>query len=166
MISYPIIRFSCISLLILLIFSVFPVSAAEESVSDRTAEMLASRETLLSVYFRNGSSVLDYKQVDQIDMIADKVRELDPGRYMVRIEGSASPEGSDAQNFDLSFARGEAVWKYLRIAHRIDPTSLYITGLGPQSGDRKDWPKLRRADIVVYRLTIIVDETASASPSP
>lgn len=157
-------RFLCPLAAILLFVVSF--ASAEDVMVDHLSDMLASRETLLSVQFRNGSAVLDYTQVDKIDMIADRLREIDQSRYMIRIEGSASPEGTFEQNIGLSFARSEAVWKYLRIAHQLDPASFYLTGLGPQAGDRKDWSKLRRADIVVYKLSIVLDETANLSSSP
>lgn len=93
----------------------------------------------LSIYFDFDSAIL--KQVEQIKL--DKVIGI---AKTVRLEGHASPEGTEEYNLHLSERRLRSVENFL-ISKGIEIKSAIPKGESECLNQREEWHKCRRVDI-------------------
>lgn len=138
-----------------LLFPLFMVLAAATTTlsSDlQPAEVksfLHSRQVLGTVQFAEGSAVLNKPAKREIDRIILSLRQVDGKKHTIRIEGFASPSGTDEVNVTISMMRAKAVVDYIRKRHKFK-NDLYLTGYGIRAdGDHSENAKAR-AEIAVY----------------
>ncbi len=120
------------------------------------AHFIGTRRVLATVHFAAGSSRLDAAGRQVLDRVVDRLRSLSPDETVVRIEGFASPEGSDQTNVGLSMERASQVELYFRRRHQLPPTR-YLVGIGVRAENGMPPAEQRRVEIAVYDNVLHVD---------
>lgn len=135
-------------LLLTLFVLLLPFNAMADKTETQLKAFLQSREVIDQVYFSAASAQLSVKARADLDRLASKLHSVAP-QHLLRVEGYASPEGSDAKNVELSMRRAITVRNYLRDRHGMN-LDIFLTGFGGESAAAK--PRLeRRVDIAVYQ---------------
>ncbi|TYP00332.1 OmpA family protein [Geothermobacter ehrlichii] len=120
------------------------------------ADFIGTRRVLATVHFAPGSSRLDAVGRQTLDQLVEELRRLSPDEKVVRIEGFASPEGTERTNVDLSMERATRVELYFRRHHKLPPTR-YLVGIGVRAEGDMPPEKQRRVEIAVYDNVLHVD---------
>lgn len=132
---------------------------AADSLPSEFDEFLRSRTVLASVSFAPGETTLSPSAKQEIDRIVPKLRGLDPLRSLIRIEGFATPDGSEEINVLLSMLRAKAVIDYLSVRHRF-AADLFLTGHGSGGRSAVHSDGGRTADIALYDNLWDIGDTA------
>jgi len=136
-------------LLAFILVALVQSASAAEPVPSEFDEFLRSRAVLASVSFAPGESTLSSSAKQEIDRIVPRLRNLDPLRSLVRIEGFSSPDGSENVNVLLSMLRAKAVVDYLSAKHRF-AAELFLTGHGSGESTSVRATGRRTAEIALY----------------
>lgn len=132
-----------------LLCGLFPlvVSAASTGEID---EFLNSRQVVTQIFFAKRTAELSSQAKAQIDNIASELQGYQERKMLLRVEGYASPEGGDVQNFQLSLQRSLAVGNYLLSRHKLS-VAVFLTGFGKNEKAAGKLSEMRRVDIAIYR---------------
>ena len=134
-------------LLFLLLMPQSPWCAGPES--REPSDFLETRRVLATIRFDLGSAQLSAQAGKELESVAEKLKNLDHDAYIVRIEGFASPDGSDEANLDLSMARAMAVENVLA-RHQELGDRLFLTGVGADPDATLAPEEQRRVEIARY----------------
>ncbi len=121
------------------------LSVHADDTEEQLKSFIKSREVIDQVYFGTASTELTPTAQKKLDAVRGKLKQLSSQGYLLRVEGFASPEGSEQKNVSLSMYRAMAVRNYFRKAHDLD-LDLFLTGFGAQHSETA-----RRVDIAAYQ---------------
>lgn len=112
-------------------------------------DFLGTRKVVGVIPFQVGSFELDQAARKKLDSLVTFLKDVDPEKKVVRLEGFTSPEGADGKNIDLSMKRAMAVENYLRSVHHL-PLNRYLVGRGVWEGASVAPASQRRVEVVFY----------------
>ncbi|ALC16672.1 hypothetical protein DSOUD_1901 [Desulfuromonas soudanensis] len=141
--------------LVAIFFVVFSLTTASglqaESVSGQAENFLASRDVVGVVYFDIGSAALKESARSAIDKLVPQLRQVDLYKFLVRLEGFASPDGEMETNVEISMMRAKAVADYLQERYQMG-LDYYLIGFGAGDvpGGNQPVEKLRRVELALY----------------
>ncbi len=139
-----------IHLVILLILASFSHAAKVKVESVSNADILLNkRDVICTIEFGANSSALSAEARQILAGSADRLKNLDLQKKMIRIEGFASPEGDRERNYKLSIERARAVERFLRTHHGVS-LDHYITGFGPSLPEEVPAAGKRVVQVTVY----------------
>lgn len=138
-------------LLFVILFFV-PVCA----LSSEADQFLASRSIVGQIYFSKGSSQLSARSQQSLRKIVKTLRNEKYDGRLLRIEGFASPEGQQSENYDLSMQRAVTVRDFLQ--RQGLSAELFFTGHGEKNNTTAKLSERRRVDIAIYQETQAVKQ--------
>jgi OmpA-OmpF porin, OOP family len=103
-----------------------------ESGSEGQSPAAEANALSLPVHFDFDSAAIAPSAREQLDALAEGIKQLPPGRRVI-IEGHTDAVGSDDYNEQLSRRRAGAVKQYLVQTHGIDARLLRDTGVGKRA---------------------------------
>ena len=112
------------------------------------AQAEPARALAVQIQFAFNSAELLGRSYEQLDAIAEGIRQAGPGTKIV-IEGHTDAVGGAEYNAMLSYKRAAAVQAYLAKKHGIDPTDLRVVAKGedaPLAGVDPLAPQNRRVE--------------------
>lgn len=130
-----------------------PVVTRSLRVSKATAPQQAARKPSASllITFETNSAELTAQARQQLDVVAQALRNDKLADYAFNVEGHADPRGTQDLNLSLSQQRAESVRQYLISAHAIGAERLKAIGKGdsePLNSSNPAAPENRRVTIV------------------
>lgn len=148
-----------------LLFTLFMVLAAVTATlgsDSQPAEVkifLQSRQVLCTVLFAEGSAALNETARKAIDQVVLSLSQVGIKKQIIRIEGFASPTGTDEVNVPISLMRAKAVVDYIRGKHKFG-SDLFLTGYGVREHSDSSENASGRAEIAVYDDALNFDQVA------
>jgi len=110
---------------------------------------LQSRQVAAQIYFAKGAWQLTRENQQSLQRVTEELlRERGAGR-LIRVEGFASPEGAELQNYNLSLQRAGAVKDYLQ--QQGVKTELFLSAYGENNFSTAKLSEQRRVDVAVYQ---------------
>lgn len=136
----------------IMMLAVACTACGADSLPAEVESLLHSRQVLGTVRFAVGSAALNASARKEIDRIVPGLRKIDGTKQIVRIEGFASPGGSDDLNVSISMLRAKAVVDYLHLKHKL-ASDLFLTGYGIREGGERSKDTGGRAEFAIYDST-------------
>ena len=127
--------------------------SADNKIAQKTSPQGISYRLADDVMFDKSSAKLEDHAAQKLAVIANSIRNLDDGSYVVFVTGHTDESGNDAINIPLSHARAQAVADYL--AGSSQKTKFDVRGfadLYPMAGLSSSDIENRRVEIQIIKI--------------